>query len=129
MPLETLFLTNSYSTVYLFKLLFGCPTANFGSLLRGQSHSPDVDHCVLHFRPEGHRESHNGVAFLSLAECLVGFEPGNFQFLLRLKPLGHSPQKQCNSQPCRRKRSNFFTMPPRTLNLFFTQNSQTNSLY
>ena len=30
--------------------------ANFGPLSRGQPHSPDVNHCVLHFRPEGHRE-------------------------------------------------------------------------
>ena len=41
---------------FFFKLLFGCPTANFGPLSRGQPHSPDVNHCVLHIRPEGHRE-------------------------------------------------------------------------
>ena len=126
MPLETLFLTNSYSTVYFFKLLFGCPTAKFGSLSRRQPHSLDANHCVLHFWPKGHQESRNVVGSLSLAECLEGFEPGNLQFLLRLKPLGHSPQKQCNSQPCRRNRSSFFfIMPPRTLNLFFTQSNQT----
>ena len=28
-------------------LLFGCPMANFGPLLRGQPHSPDVNHCVF----------------------------------------------------------------------------------
>ena len=69
--------------------------ANFGPLSRGQPHSPDVNHCVfLHFRPEGHREPRNEVGSLSLAEHLVGFEPGTFQFLLqRLNPLGHSPQK------------------------------------
>ena len=32
------------------------PTANFGPLSRGQPHSPDVNHCVLHIQPEGHRE-------------------------------------------------------------------------
>ena len=42
-------------------LLFGCPTANFGSLLRGQPHSPDVNHCVLHFSFEGHWEPCNKV--------------------------------------------------------------------
>ena len=125
MPLETLFLTNSYSTVYFFKLLFGSPMANFESLSRGQPHSPDVNHWVLHFRAEGPRESRNEVGSLSLAESQVGFESGSFQFLLRLNPLGHSPQKQCNSEPCRRKRSNFFIMPPRTLSLFSTRNNQT----
>ena len=78
---------------FFFKLLFGCPTANFGPLSRGQPHSPDVNHCVLHFRPEGHREPRNEVGSLSPAERLVGFEPGTFWFLLqRLNPLGHSPQ-------------------------------------
>ena len=67
--------------------------ANFGPLSRGQPHSPDVNHCVLHFRPEGHREPRSEVGSLSPAERLLGFEPGNFRFLQqRLNPLGHSPQ-------------------------------------
>ena len=32
---------------YSFYLLFGCLTANFGPLLRGQHHVPKVNHCVL----------------------------------------------------------------------------------
>ena len=44
---------------FFFKLLFGCPKAKFGLLLRGQPHSPDVNHCVLHFRPEDHWEPRN----------------------------------------------------------------------
>ena len=32
---------------HLFLLLIGCPTVNFGSISRRQSHSPDVNHCVL----------------------------------------------------------------------------------
>ena len=106
MPLKALFLTNSYS-VSFFKLLFECPTANFGSLFRVQPHSPNVNHWVLHFWPEGHRESCYELGSLSLAECLVGLELVSFQFLLRVNPLGHFPQKQWDSQPCRRKRSNF----------------------
>ena len=48
---------------------------------------------VLHFRSEGHPKPRNEVGFLSLAQCLVGFEPRTFRFLLqRLNPLGHSPQ-------------------------------------
>ena len=56
-------------------------------------HSPDANHCILHFRPEGHREPRNKVASLSLAERLVGFKPGTFRFLFKhLNPLGHSPR-------------------------------------
>ena len=44
------------SQLIFFLLPFGCPTANFGPLSTGQPHSPDANHCVLHIRPEGHRE-------------------------------------------------------------------------
>ena len=77
---------------FFFKLLFGCPTANFGPLSRGQPHSPDVNHCVL---PEGHRKPRNEVGSQSPAERLVGIEPGTFRFLLqRLNPLGHKKQNK-----------------------------------
>ena len=66
---------NFISEGLFFQLVFGCPTANFGPLPRGQPHSPDLNHCILHFRPEGHREPHIEVEFLSPARCLVGFEP------------------------------------------------------
>ena len=46
---------------------------------------------VLHIRPEGYRVQ-SEVGSLSLAERLVWFEQGTFQFILqRLNPLGHSP--------------------------------------
>ena len=32
---------------------------SFGPLLRGQPHLPNVNHCILHFQPEGHREPRN----------------------------------------------------------------------
>ena len=52
----------------------------------------------VHIRPKGHEEPHNEVGSLSPPECLAGFEPGTFQFLLqRLNPLGHSPQKSSQS--------------------------------
>ena len=57
--------------------------ANFGPLLGEQPHLPDVNHCALLFRPKGHREPHNEVGSLSLAERLVGFELGTFRFLLQ----------------------------------------------
>ena len=34
-------------------LLFGCPTANFGSLPRGQTDPPDVNHSDLQFSKRG----------------------------------------------------------------------------
>ena len=81
----------NFNFFFFFQLLFGCPTANFGPLSRGQPHSPDVNHCVLHFRPEGHWEPRSEVGSVSLAERLVGFEPGTFRFLLQhVNPLGHS---------------------------------------
>ena len=57
-------------------LLFGCPTANFRPLSRGQPHSPDVNHCVLHFRPEDHGEPRNEVGSLSPASHI--FNQYNF---------------------------------------------------
>ena len=33
--------------------LFGCPTANFGPWLRGQSHSPDVNHYIIQVLTRG----------------------------------------------------------------------------
>ena len=76
-----------------FKLLFGCPTTNFGPLLRRKPHSPNVNHCVLHIRPEGHREPRYEVGSLNPAKCLTWFDPGTFRFWLQcLTPLSHSPQ-------------------------------------
>ena len=80
---KTLFLHHlNHLNLIFFKLLFACPKVNFGPLLRGQTHAPDVNHCVLHFRPEGHQEPCNEVGSLSSAEHLVGIEPETFQFLL-----------------------------------------------
>ena len=49
--LEDVFIKTNvwWDTVSFVKLLFGCPTANFGLLSRGQSHSVDVNHCVFTF--------------------------------------------------------------------------------
>ena len=58
-------------------LLFDCPMVNFGPLLRGQPHSPNVNHYTLS-NLQGHQELRKGVGFLSLAEHLVGFELGKF---------------------------------------------------
>ena len=39
----------SANWLVFFYLLFGCPTVNFGLLLRGQFHSPNVNHFVLSY--------------------------------------------------------------------------------
>ena len=65
---------------YTFFWLFGCPTANFGRLWRGQPHSPDNNHCIIQFQLEGYRKPRNVIGSLSPAEHLVGFKLGSFQF-------------------------------------------------
>ena len=86
------------STLDFFWLLFGCPTVNFGPLLREQPDSLDINHFVFTFLTRrGHRESHSKAGSLSPAQCLVGFEPGSFRFWLqRVNPLGYSPLKHCS---------------------------------
>ena len=61
-------------TSIFFKLFLGSPMANFELLLTVQPHSPNVNHCIIHFQLEGHQEPHNEVGSLSLAEHLMGFE-------------------------------------------------------
>ena len=74
----------AYNTSFhqnFFYLLFGCPTANFGLLSRGQDHSPNVNYCVLStFNMKAIRNHENEVGSLSPAKHLVGFEPGTLQF-------------------------------------------------
>ena len=88
---------NMMQILFFLKLLFGCPTANFGPLSRRQPHSPMLITYILHIRPEGHWKPHNVVGSLSPAEHLVGFEAGTFQFWSHcLNPLGHSiSNKSC----------------------------------
>ena len=63
-----------------FYLLFGYLTANFALFFRGEPHSPNVKHCVIHSRHEGYHEFRSEVGSLNSANHLVGFEPGTFQF-------------------------------------------------
>ena len=51
-------------------VFLGCVTP----LSRGQPHSPNVNHCILHIRLKGHLEPRKEVGSLSPAEHLVGFE-------------------------------------------------------
>ena len=73
----------------ILKTAIWLPHGQLWAIIEGQPHPPDVNHCVLHFRPEGHQDPRNKVGSLSPAERLVGIELGTFPFLLqRLKPLG-----------------------------------------
>ena len=47
--LSQLYIHCSSCITFSRKLLLGCLTANFGSLLRGQPHSANVNHCVFTF--------------------------------------------------------------------------------
>ena len=48
----------SHYRCYYFDLLFTCPMTNFWLLLRKQSHSPDVNHCIwaINFWSKGNSE-------------------------------------------------------------------------
>ena len=56
-------------------MLFGCPTTNFGTLLKGQSHKLDAYHCMFTIWSEGHKEPCNKFGSLNQATRLVGFDP------------------------------------------------------
>ena len=53
---------------------------NLGPLPSRQPHSHDVNHCVIHFRPEGRQDPRNEVGSLIPAIPLVGFEPEKLRF-------------------------------------------------
>ena len=58
--------TSSFMSNIRFCLLFGCLSARFVPLSRGQPHSPDLDHCVLiDFQPGGHLQFCNDAGSLS----------------------------------------------------------------
>ena len=65
-----------------FNCYLAAPRPTLGHY-RGDSltHPMLITAFFLHFRPEGHREPRNEVGYLSLAERLVGFEPGNLPIL------------------------------------------------
>ena len=65
---------------FFFNCCLAAPRPTSGHYRWGQSHSPDVNHCISHIRPEGHREPRSEVGSLSQAERLAGFEPGTFRF-------------------------------------------------
>ena len=83
--------SKTMKNVFFFLSAIWLPHSQLWDFIKGQFHSPNVNHCSLHFRPEGHREPCNKVGSLSPAEHLVGFEPRTFRFLLQhVNPLGHS---------------------------------------
>ena len=66
--------------IYIFNCYLAAPRPTLGHYRGGSLTQPMLITCVLHIRPEGHREVNNEVGSLRLAQCLVGFELGTFQF-------------------------------------------------
>ena len=60
-----------FNDATVFFLLLGCTTANFGLFSMGQPHLPNFNHCIIHFRHEGH---------------LIGFEPEPSSSITSLQP-------------------------------------------
>ena len=69
-----------YELLLFFKCYLAAPRPTLRPLLRGQPHSPNVNHYFLHIRPEVHREPLSEVGSLSPVERLVGFELWTFRF-------------------------------------------------
>ena len=65
-----------------FKSESTTPQNQFWPLSMGKPHSLDVNHCVLHIQSEGHREPHNMVRSISMAERLVvlNWEPSDSHY-------------------------------------------------
>ena len=72
------------------KRLFGCSTANFGPLSRGQSYWTNINNCVfVIFLPGGHQELLSEVGSLGLVDHPDGFE----QAILNIEHLEHRTSK------------------------------------
>ena len=67
--------------LFIYYVLFGCPSANFGPLPRAQPYSPNLHHSIyVKFQPKSHWELPNKIGFLNPAKRLVNFQPGTFWF-------------------------------------------------
>ena len=87
--------------VPFFHLLFGCPTANFRVLSRGQLQSPKCNHSVLSISTRRSPEPSNKVRFRSPVEYLMGFEPRTFRLIKTPSPtrlLSHQEYVNVNFQ-------------------------------
>ena len=85
--------SEQYSMDILFSNCYlAAPRPTLGHYQGGSFTHPMLITCILHIRPEGHRESRSEVGSLSPAERLVGFEPGTFRFWSqRLNPHHYPP--------------------------------------
>ena len=77
---------------FFFLTAIWLPHGRFGTFLRRQSYSPDLNHlCFIYSTRRSPRTSFGS---LSSAKHLVRFEPGLFRFWSqRLNPPGHSPRR------------------------------------
>ena len=51
--------------IVFFLTAIWLPNGQLWAIIEEKSHSADVNHCILHFRPKGHREPRNEVGSLS----------------------------------------------------------------
>ena len=78
--------------VLFLNCYLGAPRPTLGHYWGGSLNHQMLITCILHIRPEGHREPHSKVGSLCLAKHLVRFGLGTFRFWSQcLNPLGHSP--------------------------------------
>ena len=68
-------------TQFFFNCYLAGPRPTSGHYRGDTLTHPMLITCILHIRPEGHREPHGEVGSLSPAERLAGFEPRTFRFL------------------------------------------------
>ena len=86
-----------WQILFIYYFLFGCPTANFGSLLRGQ---PDSHDFSITFLTKGQRDPRfkgsltRTYMLLGSAEYLVGVWTGNICICSQcIHPLGQLPKR------------------------------------
>ena len=92
-------------SLLFFYLLFGCPIAIFWLLLRKQSHSSDINHCIWAIESLVQRWL-GGDGSLNLIECPVGFDRSGITHLAThpklqkiLSPYLHPDFPKCGNSP------------------------------
>ena len=85
---------NWWIDFFFFNCYLAVPRPTLGHSQGDSLTNPLLITVFVYIRPEGHREPFNEVGSLSPAECLAGFEPGTFRFLLQcLNPTSDGEEK------------------------------------
>ena len=78
---------------FVFLTAVWLPHGQLWAIIEGKASLTDVNHCVLYFQPEDHRDPRNEVGSISPAKHIVGIEQGTFRLLPKhINPPGYSPQ-------------------------------------